>query len=165
MAFEHNPNLPAVTDVIPHRPPSLWLDGVIDCTPGESATGFWTPKPEDYAGHFEDEELLMAVKQVESAAQLGAYALMIENPGKILATFAGIREFNFSAPVFPGNTMHLAVSDLKKDGREFSGVATAMVDEEETASGVIVGKLMPMRVGMRALAMVREARELSQASE
>jgi 3-hydroxyacyl-[acyl-carrier-protein] dehydratase len=170
MAYEHNPDLPKVTDVIPHRPPSLWLDGVIACNPGESATGFWTPNPKHYAGHFEDIQLLMAVKQVESAAQLGAYTLMLEDPGNILATFKGITgrgddPFEFKAPVFPGDTLELEVSDFKKGKREFSGFARVAVGGEETASGIIMGTVMSMKVGMRALSGAREARISSRSSE
>ena len=105
MSYMHNPELPAVTDVIPHRPPHLWLDGVIECQPGVSATGFWTPGPEHFMGHFNEElEILPGVKQIEAGAQVGAYMMMSENPGETIPLFAGIDEVKFAAPVFPGAT-------------------------------------------------------------
>ena len=35
-------NLPAPTDLLPHRPPFLFVDEVLELQPGQSAQGRWT---------------------------------------------------------------------------------------------------------------------------
>ena len=154
--FTHNPELPAVSDVIPHQPPHLWLDGVSEVTGGE-AFGFWTPGDEHYDGHFdytdEDPEtaitILPGVIQIEATAQLGAYALLLEEPDKIpLLTSVGSRH---EQPVFPGQTLGLHMVFTERERRGFVGRGEVTVDGELTTAVRIAGRLVTRRAAEKLL--------------
>lgn len=144
----HNTALPYVTKIIPHRPPHLWVDGVSEAEPGVSASGFWLPGRVHFDGHFEGMPLLPAVKQVESVAQLGAYAVMLGNPGT-LATFAEIKNASFPAAVRPGDQLEVSVNITDKDRRNFTGKGEVRVGDTVTCLTTITGKLIPLRVAQR----------------
>ncbi|MGD9998087.1 MAG: 3-hydroxyacyl-ACP dehydratase FabZ family protein, partial [Ilumatobacteraceae bacterium] len=46
--------LPAPTDLLPHRPPFLFVDEVLSLEPGVRAAGSWTLSGDEwfFAGHF-----------------------------------------------------------------------------------------------------------------
>jgi 3-hydroxymyristoyl/3-hydroxydecanoyl-(acyl carrier protein) dehydratase len=163
MAHEHNPDLTSVEDVIPHRSPHKWLDGVTVCEPGVLAEGFWTPGPEHYAGHFEgDIQILPGVKQIESAAQLGAYMVMSANPGETIPLFSTLKDVAFSAPVFPGDTLDLSARPLNEEERDkyeiednssnmFWGKGTVKVGSVVTCEMVMSALLAPKRLGLKMI--------------
>lgn len=147
----HNTDLPLPEAVIPHRPPHLWLDGVTEVEAGASASGFWTPGPEHYEGHFPDVPLLMAIKQVESLAQLGAYALMF-NSETTFGLFKGIEATSFNRPVKPGETLDLEVSISDRiTKRDFKGQGTVRVGGVIACEATILGTILPERAARRLL--------------
>lgn len=150
MSRQHNDNFPRPEEVIPHRPPHLWLDGVTNVTE-DSAEGFWMPAAENFWGHFPDLELLPGVKQVESIAQLGAYTIMGASNKPLLPMFKGIQEVSFERPVRPGETLDLSVSIVDRTKNEFRGEGVASVSGEVACRAIITGVVMPERVAMRLL--------------
>jgi 3-hydroxymyristoyl/3-hydroxydecanoyl-(acyl carrier protein) dehydratase len=144
MTFQHNSQLPKPMEVIPHRHPHLWLDGVTEATPMEEGRGFWTPGPEHYQGHM---GILMGAKQIETCAQLGAYVAMLDSPGSI-GVFNST-EFSFTGIVPEGSTLEIVVGDFEAGKRDFRGNAAVFVGENQTASGVIVGSIIPARLAKR----------------
>jgi 3-hydroxyacyl-[acyl-carrier-protein] dehydratase len=160
MIYAHNESLLPVTDVIPHRPPHLWLDGVTECVPGESAAGFWTPGEEHFMGHFNEEmQLLQGVKQLESVGQLGAYAIMSEAPGETMPLFGGAEDVEFLAPVFPGDILSLTVEDFKRDKRKFTGFARVAVGEDVACEATITGLVLPKDFAIKMIARARADRQ------
>lgn len=150
MPRQHNPELHLPVEAIPHRPPHLWLDGVLEANE-DSATGFWTPTPEHFFGHFPDIELLMGVKQVESIAQLGAYTIMSASDKPLLPMFKGIEKASFERPVRPGETLDLSISIVDRTKNEFKGEGVASISGEVACRATIIGVVMPERVAMRLL--------------
>jgi 3-hydroxymyristoyl/3-hydroxydecanoyl-(acyl carrier protein) dehydratase len=103
-------------------------------------------------GHFNEElEVLPGVKQVESAAQLGAYMVMAENPGETIPLFAGISDVKFPNPVFPGDTLTLIGETIERNGSGFIGMGRVMVENTVTCEMVMSAAIFPNKLGIRVV--------------
>jgi 3-hydroxyacyl-[acyl-carrier-protein] dehydratase len=118
-------------EVLPHRPPFLFVDEFTDVVPGVSATGRWTLTGDEafFAGHFPGRPTLPGVLMVEALAQVGAYALLTDPryEGK-LPLFGGIDRARFRRQVVPGDTLELAVVLGRMSARAGTGTGAATVD-------------------------------------
>ena len=104
--------LPRPIDVLPHRPPFLFVDEVTALVPGQSARGVWRLTGEEwfFPGHFPGRPTLPGVLMAESIAQLGAVAVLTDErfTGK-LPLFGGLDSARFRRQVVPGDTLELEV--------------------------------------------------------
>ena len=105
-------SLPAPADVLPHRPPFLFVDEVTALVPGESAQGRWRLTGEEwfFAGHFPGRPTLPGVLMCEAIAQVGAIAVLTDERfvGK-LPLFGGLDGARFRRQVGPGDELTLEV--------------------------------------------------------
>jgi 3-hydroxyacyl-[acyl-carrier-protein] dehydratase len=122
---------PPPTDILPHRPPFLFVDEVLELVPGESARARLHVDPEAgfFAGHFPGNPILPGVIIVEALAQTGALAALAE-PGSAgkLALFAGIERARFRRVVRPGEELMLETRLTRRRGPLGEGEGVATVD-------------------------------------
>lgn len=102
--------------ILPHRPPFLLLDRVIEksdkCLVGIKNVTMNEPF---FVGHFPNEPVMPGVLQVEAMAQLGGILVLseIENPKEYSTYFMKIENVKFKRKVIPGDTLILKVELLQ----------------------------------------------------
>jgi 3-hydroxyacyl-[acyl-carrier-protein] dehydratase len=129
-----------IEEIIPHRPPFLLLDEVIELEPGRRVVALREVRADDwwFPGHFPDRPVMPGVLIVEAMAQAGAVAVLIEeeNRGKI-AFFAGIDDCRFKRVVEPGEMLTLTCEIDTVRGPIGRGKATAHVGDALAARGTL----------------------------
>jgi 3-hydroxyacyl-[acyl-carrier-protein] dehydratase len=118
--------------VLPHRPPFLFVDEITEVVEGVSARGRWHLRGDEafFAGHFPGRPTLPGVLMVEAIAQVGAYAVLSSPdvaPGK-LPLFGGVDRVRFRQQVLPGDTLELEVTLGRMSARAGKGSGTASVN-------------------------------------
>src|SRR5665213_1715166 len=110
---------PAVTDLIPHRPPFLFVDEIVSETAdGLVARRTWRADEDFYQGHYPGAPITPGVLLCEAVFQTGALYLARTGGGASgaaggLPLLAKITDVRFRQPVYPGDTTTIEVK--KKD--------------------------------------------------
>jgi 3-hydroxyacyl-[acyl-carrier-protein] dehydratase len=130
-----------IMEIIPHRPPFLLVDRIVELVDGERAVGLKqvTINEPFFVGHFPGYPVMPGVLIVEALAQVGA-VLVLRQPeyrGKI-AFFAGIDGVRFKRQVTPGDTLRLEVTVGKLRRGFGTAAATATVDGQLACRGELM---------------------------
>ncbi len=114
----------SIEALLPHRPPFLWIDRVLDVEPGlrcrvskhiDSAAPF-------FAGHFPGDPVLPGVFLIEAAAQAAGVMMAASDPRPgTTKRLAAVNQFKFRKAVLPGATIEIETRLLI----EHEGMATA----------------------------------------
>lgn len=124
---------PRPSDVLPHRPPFLFVDEVTALEPGQSATGRWHLSGDEwfFPGHFPGRPTLPGVLMCEAIAQMGAIAVLTDArfAGK-LPLFGGLDSARFRRQVGPGDTLELQVELGRMSARAGKGTGRALLNGE-----------------------------------
>ncbi len=129
--------LPAPADVLPHRPPFLFVDELVALEPGVSATGTWRLSGDEwfFPGHFPGRPTLPGVLMCEAIAQVGAIAVLTDErfAGK-LPLFGGLDSARFRRQVGPGDELTLEVSLGRMSARAGKGSGRARLGDQVACS-------------------------------
>ncbi len=116
-----------VQAILPHRPPFLFIDSVLEVRPAEliQARKLVSIADPILQGHFPGFPVLPGVVQVEAMAQAAVLLAALSghfDSARHNCLFLGIQEAKFRAPVVPGDVLDIEVKALRV-GRigKFSG--------------------------------------------
>ena len=136
-----------IMELIPHRPPFLMIDKVVEMVQRESAVGIKNVSIDEpfFIGHFPKRPVLPGVLIIESMAQtagvLVVESLGIESRGK-LVYFMTIESARFRKPVFPGDQVRLEVRALRSRGPVWKFSGKAIVENIIVAEAVYSAMIM-----------------------
>ncbi len=139
-------NISQIMDILPHRPPFLLIDRVIDLQPGESIVAIKnvTMNEAFFPGHFPAAPVMPGALIVEALAQTGGTLLLYghEERHTKLFVFAGIEKARFRRPVVPGDQLRLEarISTLRPTAVRVHG--TAYVGDKRVVDAIVSCRLV-----------------------
>ena len=124
--------------ILPHRPPFLLVDRIIELDPLKSATGIKnvTMMEPHFRGHFPNNPIMPGVLILEAMAQVGGLAMLYpeENRGK-LALFGAMENVKFKRQVVPGDQLIMKAELIRVRGVFGKLHGEAFVDGQLAAQG------------------------------
>jgi len=137
-----NLNKEQIQEIIPHRPPMLFVDEVLDLQPGVAikAKFFIMPDWDIFTGHFPNAPVLPGVFGVEALAQTASILLLsMERYAGKIPYFIGIDEVKFKKKILPGDTMIMEATIWKENVEKavVTCEAAAYIGDDLATSGKV----------------------------
>jgi 3-hydroxyacyl-[acyl-carrier-protein] dehydratase len=136
-----------IMELIPHRPPFLMIDKVVDVVAGERAIGVKNVTINDgfFQGHFPARPVMPGVLIIEAMAQTAA-VLVVHTLGPMaqgkLVYFMSVDNARFRRPVLPGDTLKVHVTSLRHRGNVWKFEGQAKVDGKLCAEATYAAMIM-----------------------
>jgi 3-hydroxyacyl-[acyl-carrier-protein] dehydratase len=132
-----------VCELLPHRPPFLMVDKIIELQAGQRAVGLKAVTMNEwfFAGHYPGHPVMPGVLLLEALAQVSGIVVLtgIKHDHQV-PYFTGIKEAKFRRPVRPGDLLRLE-AEVEWTSLRFSRLMTrtavrALVDGELVCEAV-----------------------------
>ena len=136
-----------IMELIPHRPPFLMTDKVVDVVAGERAIGVKNVTINEgfFQGHFPARPVMPGVLIIEAMAQTAA-VLVVHTLGPMaqgkLVYFMSVDNARFRRPVVPGDTLKVHVTSLRHRGNVWKFEGQAKVDGKLCAEATYAAMIM-----------------------
>jgi 3-hydroxyacyl-[acyl-carrier-protein] dehydratase len=136
-----------IMELIPHRPPFLMIDKVVDVVAGERAIGVKNVTINEgfFQGHFPARPVMPGVLIIEAMAQTAA-VLVVHTLGPMaqgkLVYFMSVDNARFRRPVVPGDTLKVHVTSLRHRGNVWKFEGQAKVDGKLCAEATYAAMIM-----------------------
>ena len=139
--YEVPMDINAIKKVLPHRYPFLLVDRVLELESGKRAVGIKnvTANESYFVGHYPHVPIMPGVLILEAIAQLSGIALMTNTTftPEMIPLFGGADRVRFRKAVVPGDQLRLVTEVEKIRGRMARVKASAFVENELVAEGVL----------------------------
>ena len=139
--------LERIMQMIPHRPPFLIIDRVVDAVPNQRATGLKYLSVDEYyfKGHFPARPVMPGVLIIEAMAQTAAvlvvHTLGPDSEGK-LVYFMSVDNARFRRPVFPPAQLEIHVEKQRNRGSVWKFEGLAKVGADVMAEAVFAAMIL-----------------------
>ena len=135
-----------IQKILPHRPPFLLVDRIIELEPQKRIVGLKnvTINEPFFVGHFPSFPVMPGVLIIEALAQTGGVLILREEPdcsGKMVL-FATIEDAKFRRPVVPGDQIRLEVEVVTRKTTFCRMKGRAFVDGQLAAEAVMMCKIV-----------------------
>jgi 3-hydroxyacyl-[acyl-carrier-protein] dehydratase len=136
-----------IMEMIPHRPPFLMIDRVVDVVANQRATGIKNVSINEnyFQGHFPARPVMPGVLIIEAMAQTAAvlvvHTLGPESEGK-LVYFMSVDNARFRRPVFPGDRLYVHVTKQRHRGNVWKFEGKAKVGGTLMAEAVFAAMIL-----------------------
>jgi 3-hydroxyacyl-[acyl-carrier-protein] dehydratase len=129
-------NIDDIRQRIPHRPPFLWIDEVVEIGDGRIvARKFLDPQLDVFRGHYPQFPILPGVLQCEASFQAGAILIAELEPvadGQV-PVVTRVNNVKFRRPIRPGETMEIEARITERLANAFFLQATVRVEGQTSA--------------------------------
>lgn len=132
-----------VLSYLPHRPPIVLIDKVVDMIPGQSGTGIKHFKENDsfFQGHFPDLAILPGIYVIEAFAQSSLVVMTANSPAldkPPVGFLAKVERMSFYRKIEPGQEITFNIRIHKKIRTFIMIDCLAECDGERCAQGEII---------------------------
>ena len=135
-----------IMELLPHRPPMLLIDRIVDIVPDQSATGVRSVSVSDpmFVGHFPGHPIMPGVLLVEAMAQVGGMLLMgsVDDPENKVVYFMSLDNVKFRKPVIPGDQVRFELEMLQFRGKRCRMKGVGIVEGARVVEGEMMAQIV-----------------------
>ena len=137
----------AIQRLIPHRPPFLLVDRVVEYEPGKRLVAWKSVTMSEpfFVGHFPGHPVMPGVLVLEAMAQAAALLAILDLPAeetrKKVTYLMGIDSARFRRTVVPGDRLELEVEVVRHKGSVWKTKGTARVEGQVAAEAEYMAML------------------------
>src|SRR5215813_13823834 len=136
---EHPGPFPSVSSILPHRPPFLFIERVVELSDDRVvAVRTFEPGEPCFLGHFPDRPVVPAVVLIDGLAQAMAYHSLLHQPSRQIF-LVGIDQARFRSTIGPGTEVTFEVRVGEQRFGLTKGLGEVRILTQSVASATLLG--------------------------